>query len=260
VATKNEYVCAYCGLKKTSPAGWGAPYAASCPKREGKKPHDWTLNRKLTDWDRIEENIMGFVVILLFLILGAGAAFFAWEIIDYVVNNFSLNFDDNFINNLIEDFSVITDTAILCGLMLCLAFICNLFKPKSSNKLYLCAFCGHKKDKSLEHDSCPGRKDNQPHKWKPYEKPPEKFSITLTEFVLFSGLFLSSEYIIKQVYQTSQELSGTEMGYVFDSVVFAFIWFGKGIIVVVLVVIVVIWAIISAIWELIKGNKDADEK
>ena len=41
-----EYMCAYCGNKYVRQINTGKPLLGTCPKRNGKQPHSWRINRK----------------------------------------------------------------------------------------------------------------------------------------------------------------------------------------------------------------------
>lgn len=41
-----EYMCSHCSTKAVRHAGQGKPQPSKCPKRQGNKPHVWTVNRK----------------------------------------------------------------------------------------------------------------------------------------------------------------------------------------------------------------------
>lgn len=41
-----EYMCSQCGNKQVRRIGTGKPLPGTCPKKTGKKPHSWVVNRK----------------------------------------------------------------------------------------------------------------------------------------------------------------------------------------------------------------------
>ena len=41
-----EYMCSHCGKKEVKQVGTGKPLPGRCPRKEGDKPHTWTVNRK----------------------------------------------------------------------------------------------------------------------------------------------------------------------------------------------------------------------
>lgn len=42
-----EYICSYCGRKEVRPATTGKPALGKCPRKQGDKPHTWTVNKKM---------------------------------------------------------------------------------------------------------------------------------------------------------------------------------------------------------------------
>lgn len=44
--THVEYMCSYCGNKCVRMVNTGKPLPGNCPRRSGKQPHRWTINRK----------------------------------------------------------------------------------------------------------------------------------------------------------------------------------------------------------------------
>lgn len=48
MATKRiEYMCSHCGKKEIRFVSLGKPLPGKCPRKQGNKPHTWTVNRKL---------------------------------------------------------------------------------------------------------------------------------------------------------------------------------------------------------------------
>ena len=41
-----EYMCSHCGQKAMRYVVQGKPEPGKCPRRNGDKPHVWTINRK----------------------------------------------------------------------------------------------------------------------------------------------------------------------------------------------------------------------
>lgn len=41
-----EYMCSFCGTKIWKKSGMGRPLPGKCPRRNGKLPHRWLVNRK----------------------------------------------------------------------------------------------------------------------------------------------------------------------------------------------------------------------
>lgn len=39
-----EYMCSHCGKKETRFVSMGKPQPGKCPRRQGDKPHVWTIN------------------------------------------------------------------------------------------------------------------------------------------------------------------------------------------------------------------------
>lgn len=44
---KTEYICSYCGQKKTRSELQGRPMPGKCPRKQGDKPHSWRKNRTI---------------------------------------------------------------------------------------------------------------------------------------------------------------------------------------------------------------------
>ena len=44
--THVEYICSYCGNKVVRMVNTGKPMPGKCPRKQGNKPHSWTVNRK----------------------------------------------------------------------------------------------------------------------------------------------------------------------------------------------------------------------
>lgn len=42
-----EYMCSYCGQRKTRRASFGKPEPGKCPRKNGDRPHSWVKNRTL---------------------------------------------------------------------------------------------------------------------------------------------------------------------------------------------------------------------
>lgn len=55
---KIEYICSYCGQKKTRSELQGRPMPGKCPRQQGDKPHSWRKNRTI-NWKAgsVRENL-----------------------------------------------------------------------------------------------------------------------------------------------------------------------------------------------------------
>ena len=42
-----EYMCSHCGKKEIRFVSMGKPLPGKCPRKQGDKPHTWTVNRRL---------------------------------------------------------------------------------------------------------------------------------------------------------------------------------------------------------------------